>query len=81
MLMSTHPFQAYFSLACPRCWFPVTPVVTSGVPLSPACQVLLARLCLSLLTPRSYLTSSLRVAEMVAQVSWWWVQRSLHFGG
>lgn len=79
MLGSTLPFQASSSLTCSRLLFPVTSVVTTGL-LSTACPVLLARLCLCSWTPGFHLTSSLGGAKPVAQVSLWWVERSLNLG-
>lgn len=57
MLGSTLSFQASGPLTCPRLLFPVTPVVTTGLLPSPACPLLLARLCLCSWTPGSHLTS------------------------
>lgn len=59
MLESTFPFQAFYSLNFSRLLFPVTSVVTTGLLLSAACLMLLARLCLGFWTPGSHLTSSL----------------------
>lgn len=81
MLGSTLPFQASFPLTCSRLLFPVTPVVTSGLPLSPACPVLLARLSLGSWTPGCHLTSSLGSVEPVAHISRWWVECSLLLRG